>query len=96
MAYVLKLTDHEYPASFLYIGKGSILGHGSYGLFLEDSVFETEEEAKAHIQTCLASGWYRTDITAANFELVEANLYPDLNTGFYYTKDEYERFKNLN
>lgn len=95
MAYVLKLTDPEY-SGFVYIGKGSILSHGSYGWFLEDSVFETEDEAKDHIQTCLESGWYRTDITAANFELVEVNLYPDLNTGFYYTKDEYERFKNLN
>ena len=95
MAYVLKLTDHEY-SGFAYVGKGSILSHGSYGWFLEDSVFETASEAADHVKVCLDSGWYRTDITTANFELVEVNLYPDLNTGFYYTKDEYERFKNLN
>lgn len=90
MAYVLKLTDYEY-SSPVYIGKGSILSHGSYGWFLEDAVFETEDEAKAHIQTCLESGWYRTDITPANFELIEVKLYPDLKTGFYYTEDEYAR-----
>lgn len=90
MACVLKLTDHEY-SGFVYIGKGSILSHGSYGWFLKDSVFETEDEAKAHIQTCLESGWYRTDITPANFEVVEVKLYPDLKTGFYYTEDEYAR-----
>lgn len=91
MAYVLKLTDPKYPSDFLYIGNGSILGHGNYGWFLEDSVFETKDAAKVHIQTCLQSGWYRSDITEANFELVEVKLYPDLNTSFYYTEDEYAR-----
>ena len=95
MAYVLKLTDPEY-SGFVYIGNGSILSHGSYGWFLEDSVFETKEEAKAHIQTCLESGWYRQDITEANFEIAEVKQYPEHDPYFYYTKDEYERFKNLN
>ena len=95
MAYVLKLTDPEYPSSFLYIGKGSILGHGSYGWFLEDSVFETEDEAKEHVQTCLESGWYRTDITAANFEVVEVKQYPEIDPYFYYTKEWAEKYKNL-
>lgn len=94
MAYVLKLTDHEY-SGFVYIGKGSILSNGSYGWFLEDSVFKTEDEAKEHIQTCLESGWYRTDITDANFEVVEVKQYPEHDPYFYYTKDEAERFKNL-
>ena len=85
MAYVLKLTDPEY-SDFVYVGKGSILSHGSYGWFIEDSVFETEDEAKAHIQTCLESGWYRPDITRDNFEVVEVNRYGGLNFGlFYYT-----------
>lgn len=92
MTYVLKLTDPEY-SGFVYIGKGSILSHGSYGWFLEDSVFETEDEAKDHIQTCLESGWYRQDITEANFEVVEVKQYPEHDPYFYYTKDEYERFK---
>lgn len=95
MAYVLKLTDPEY-SGFVYVGKGSILSHGSYGWFLEDSVFETEAKAKGHIQTCLESSWYRTDITEANFEVVEVRQYPEHDPYFYYTKDEYERFKNLN
>lgn len=92
MTYVLKLTDPEY-SGFVYIGKGSILSHGSYGWFLEDSVFETEDEAKGHIQTCLESGWYRQDITEANFEVVEVKQYPEHDPYFYYTKDEYERFE---
>lgn len=92
MAYVLKLTDPEY-SGFVYVGKGSILSHGSYGWFLEDSVFETEDEAKTHIQTCLESDWYRPDITEANFEVVEVRQYPEHDPYFYYTKDEAERFK---
>ena len=92
MTYVLKLTDPEY-SGFVYIGKGSILSHGSYGWFLEDSVFETEAEANDHIQTCLESGWYRQDITEANFEVVKVKQYPEHDPYFYYTKDEYERFK---
>ena len=92
MAYVLKLTDPEY-SGFVYVGKGSILGHGSYGWFLEDSVFETAGEAADHIQVCLDSGWYRLDITPANFEVVEVKQCPEHDPYFYYTKDEYERFK---
>lgn len=91
MAYVLKLTDPEYH-DFIYISKGSILGNGKRGWFLPNYVFETEAEAKDHIQTCLEIDWYRTDITEANFELVEVKLYPDLNTSFYYTEDEYARY----
>ena len=90
MAYVLKLTDPEY-SSFTYISKGSVLGDGKHGWFLEDYVFETTAEAKEHIQTCLNSGWYRGDITEANFEVVEVNKYPKADPYFYYTKDEYEK-----
>lgn len=94
MGYVLRLTDHEY-SGFVYVGKGSILSHGSYGWFLEDSVFETEDEAKVHIQTCLESGWYRTDITEANFDVVEVKQYPEHDPYFFYTKDEAKRFMGL-
>lgn len=90
MGYVLKLTDPQY-LDFIYISKGSVLGSGKHGWFLSDSVFETEYAADAHIQNCLESGWYRTNITEANFELVEVKLYPDLKTCFYYTEDEYAR-----
>ncbi len=90
MGYVLKLTDPQY-SDFIYISKGSVLGGGKHGWFLPKYVLETETEAREHIQTCLASGWYRADITEANFELVEVKLYPDLKTGFYYTEDEYAR-----
>lgn len=90
MGYVLKLTDHQYP-DFIYISKGSILGGGKHGWFLPQYIFETEAEARDQIQTCLESGWYRTDITEANFEVVEVKLYPDLGTSFYYTEDEYAR-----
>lgn len=90
MGYVLKLTDHQHP-DFIYISKGSILGGGKHGWFLPQYIFETEVEAREHIQTCLESGWYRTDITEANFEVVEVKLYPDLGTSFYYTEDEYAR-----
>lgn len=92
MSYVLKLTDPQYP-DFIYILKGSILGHGKHGWFLPDSVFGTEDEARAHIQTCLKSGWYRNDLTEANFEVVEVKQYPELNTCFYYTEDEYKRYQ---
>ena len=88
MGYVLKLTDPQYP-DFIYISKGSILGGGKHGWFLPKYVFETAAEAREHIQTCLESGWYRTDITEANFEVVEVKLYLDLGTSFYYTEDEY-------
>ena len=90
MGCVLKLTDHQYP-DFIYISKGSVLGSGKHGWFLPKYIFETEAEANEHIQTCLNSGWYRKDITEVNFELVEVQLYSDLNTGFYYTEDEYAR-----
>ena len=89
--YVLKLTDHEYSES-VYVGKGSILSHGKHGWFLEDSVFETAGEAADHIQVCLDSGWYRTDVTPANFEVVEVKQYPEHDPYFYYTEDEAKRF----
>lgn len=92
MAYVLKLTDPQKLDDFIYIGKGCILGHGKYGWFLPDSVFDTTGEAVEHIQVCIDSGWYRADITHSDFEVVEVKLYPDLNTGFYYTEDEYARY----
>jgi hypothetical protein len=94
MRYVLKLTDPEYQES-VYIGKGSILSHGRHGWFLPESIFDTKKEATEHIQTCLNSGWYRPDITEANFEVEEVDLYPDLNTCFYYTEYEYKEFKKL-
>lgn len=90
--YVLKLTDPEY-SGFGYVDKGSIFSVGSIGWFLWGSVFETKEEAKAHIQTCLDSGWYRPDITSANFELVEVKQYPKLSPYFYYTEDTAKRFE---
>lgn len=89
--YVLKLTDPEY-FSQTYIGKGSILSEGCLEWFLKASVFETREEAMAHIQTCIDSGWYRPDITPANFELVEVKQYPDVHPFFYYTEDAAKRF----
>jgi hypothetical protein len=94
MAYVLKLTDLQY-SSFTYITKGSILAHGRHGFFLEDSVFETAGEAVDHIQTRLDSGWYRPDITHANFEVVEVKQYPEIDPFFYYTEDAAEKYKNL-
>lgn len=90
MAYVLKLTD-PVSSGFIYIGKGSILGDGNHGWFLDDYVFETTTEAREHIQTCLNSGWYRDDVTEACFEVVEVNKYPKAGPYFYYTKDEYEK-----
>lgn len=90
MAYVLKLTDPE-SSGFIYIGKGSILGDGNHGWFLDDYVFETTTEAREHIQTCLNSGWYRDDITEACFEIVEVKKYPKAGPYFYYTKDEYKK-----
>ena len=48
-------------SGFVYIGKGSILSHGSYGWFLEDSVFETEDEAKDYLVDLLARRIYDTD-----------------------------------
>ncbi len=90
MAYVLKLTDPE-SSGFIYISKGSILGEGKHGWFLEDYVFETVAEAEEHIQTCLNSGWYRDDITEDCFEVVEVKKYPNTGPHFYYTKDEYEK-----
>lgn len=92
MAYVLKLTDPEY-SGFGYCVNGCIPCSGSKGFFLEDSVFDTEQEAKDYIKVLLDSGWYRPDITEANFEVVEVKIYKDLDPYFYYTKDEYERFK---
>lgn len=89
--YVLKLTDPEYSES-VYIGNGSILSHGKHGWFLEDSVFETAGEAADHIQVCLDSGWYRTDVTPAYFEVVEVKQYPEHDPYFYYTEDEAKRF----
>lgn len=90
MACVLKLTDPE-SSGFIYIDKGSILGDGKYGWFLEDYVFKDINEAREHIQTCLNSGWYRDDITEDCFEVVEVNKYPKAGPYFYYTEDEYEK-----
>lgn len=94
MAYVLKLTDPEY-SSFGYCVNGCIPCNGNRGFFLEDSVFETEQKAKNYIKVLLDSGWYRLDITEANFEVVEVKQYPEVDPYFYYTKEWAEKYKNL-
>ena len=91
--YVIKLTDRQY-SGYTYCIKDCIPGFGSNEFFSPDAVFDTVEEAKDHIQTMLASGWYRPDITEDNFEVVEVKQYSGLAFGmFYYTKAGYEEFK---
>lgn len=93
MKYVVKLTDPQY-SGYIYCIKDCIPPFGSHEFFSEDCVFETEEAAEAHIEAMLSSGWYRPDITRANFELVEVRQYQGLAFGkFYYTKKGYEKFK---
>lgn len=90
--YVLKLTDQEY-SGFGYITKGSIHVGGPHGWFLKEHTFDTEEEAEQHITTCLASGWYRPDITKDNFEIAEVKEHLDIDPYFCYTDAEYERYR---
>lgn len=92
MAYVLKLTDPEYT-DFGYCVNGCIPCGGSKGFFLEDSVFKTEQKAKDYIKVLLDSGWYRPDITEANFEVVEVKQYPEIDPYFYYTKEWADKLK---
>lgn len=92
--YIIKLTDPEY-SEYAYCIKDCIPAFGPQEFFTSDCVFDTEQEAKAHIKTMLTSGWYRPDITEANFEVVEVKQYEDLGFGFfYYTKQGYEQIKD--
>lgn len=96
MKYVIKLTDPEY-SHYSYCIKDCIPAFGSQEFFSEDCVFDTEQEAREHIQTMLASGWYRPNITEANFEVIEVKQYPGLDFGFfYYTEKGYKQFKEEN
>ena len=93
MKYVIKLTDPQY-SGYTYCIKDCIPAFGSNEFFSEDEVFDTVEEAEEHITTMLNSGWYRSDITHDNFEVVEVRQYKGLDFGFfYYTEAGYEQFK---
>ena len=93
MKYVIKLTDPNY-SDYIYCIKDCIIPFGSQEFFSSDCVFDTAQEAKEHIKVMLNSGWYRTDITEANFELVEVKQYKGLAFGlFYYTELGYKQFK---
>lgn len=93
--YVIKLTDPRY-SSHSYCVKDCIPAFGKNEFFSEDCCFNTEQEAKEHIKTMLESGWYRPDITEANFEVVEVKQYSGLAFGsFYYTKAGFEKFKKI-
>ena len=90
---VIRLTDPQY-SSYSYCIKDCIPAFGSHEFFSPDAVFDTEQEAKAHIETMLNSGWYRPDITRENFEIVEVKQYKGLDFGsFYYTERGYKQFK---
>jgi hypothetical protein len=94
--YVIRLTDPQYPGSGIYCVKDCIPPFGKQEFFSEDAVFETTEAAQDHIEAMLSSGWYRTDITRDNFEIVEVKRYNDLAFGFfYYTDAGYKQFKDL-
>ena len=93
--FVLKFIDPEYPIPG-YITKGSILCGSIHRTFLTEYTFDTEEEARQHITTCLNSGWYRSDITEDNFEVVEVKDYPGFGYGFCCTEEAYyERYKKF-
>lgn len=94
MGYVIKLTDPQY-SGYAFCIKDCIPAFGNIEFFSEDAVFGTEQEAEEHIQTMLKSGWYRPDITADNFEIVEVRKYPELGGLFYYTNKGYEKFKEM-
>ena len=91
--YVIRCIDPEYTGEHYYCIKDCIPVFGSNEFFLEDCCFDTTEEAEEHIQTMLESGWYRPDITEANFEVVEVKQYEGIDFGFfYYTEQGYEQF----
>ena len=95
MKYVIKLTDPKY-SEYIYCIKDCIPPFNKHEFFSEDCCFNTEREAKDHIKTMLASGWYRPDITRDNFEVVEVKQYKGLAFGkFYYTEAGYEEFKDF-
>lgn len=94
--YVIRLTDPQYTGSSIYCVRDCIPPFGKQEFFSEDAVFETTEAAQDHIEAMLNSGWYRTDITRDNFEIVEVKRYNDLAFGlFYYTEAGYKQFKDL-
>lgn len=93
MKYVIKLTDPEY-SDYVYCIKDCIPAFGPQEFFSNDCVFDTKQEARDHIKAMLASGWYRSDVTEANFEVVEVRQYKDLCFGyFYYTEKGYKQIK---
>ena len=84
--------------------KGKCLGYiwndctgimSKHGSFIKDNTFETIKDAENHIETILDSGWYRSDITKDNFEIVEVKQYEDLDFCYcWYTEDYYNEHKN--
>ena len=96
MKYIIKLIDPEY-SEYIYCIKACIPPFGRHEFFSTDCVFDTEQEAEEHIKVMLSSGWYRPDITEANFEIVEVRQYKDLAFGyFYYTEKGYKQIKEDN
>lgn len=85
MAYVLKLTDPEY--SWGYCVKDLPHCNGQMGWFSKHEVFDTEQEALDYVSVLCGNGWFRPEITAANFEIVEVTQYEDLGP-WYFTEKE--------
>lgn len=89
--YILKLIDHMYN-SWSYCYNGLLHPMGKQGFFLEESLFNTPEEAKQHIQWMLNSGWYRHDVTESSFEIVEVWKHDDHPlSAFWYTDHGYQQ-----
>lgn len=90
--FVLRLTDPK-SKSFLYLTKIGPTGASPVGFFGNDeALFDTEQEAIDYIETLLASGWYRDDISKKDFTAVPL-IWSD---GFWETEEVHLRHHTPN
>lgn len=94
--YIIKLYDPLYK-DFAYCVKGVLIPMGHHGWFYEDSVFDSKNVAKRHIQKMLHQKprWLRKDIRYANFEIIQLIEHRMFDHSCYYTPDEWEKWKDM-
>lgn len=89
--YVLRIND-TINSTWGIVTAGGLFSMGKTSWFLEEHTFATKVEANAHIKWCLASGWYRPDITTDNFEVIPVKQYPELHAGSFYLTEEEAKY----
>lgn len=93
--YIIKIYDPLHNC-YGYCVKGVLIPMGKIGWFYDDSVFDSKNKAKRHIQKMLRNKprWLRPEINYSYFEIVQLIEYRSFGFTTYYTPDTWENYTN--